>query len=363
MATSGGASNNIPDNTSCNIGRRTFLQQMGVGAVGSVVGTIVARHALAEQAFSAPTSAPATTQPTSQPAIDVGSIRDLPTRQLGRLKIQVPMLGFGTASMGHSFAEPEHFEQVVNAAIDAGIRYLDTARNYDIAEERLKPVLAKRRKEVFLVTKTWAKSRDDCLRSLEKSMTTMGVDQVDLCHIHNVGEYAKEGAIGKDSCLAGLQEAKKRGLIKHIGCTGHMKAADFVPILETGEIDVMMVAMNFVDRHTYLFEDLVLPVARKHDVGIVAMKVYGGVTGSWDGYKAKRPGRLVADEHRQDAFDYVLSIPNLAMCVVGMKTLDELRLAIHAVRHHKPLTGSRREAVLAKGARMAKEWGPHFGEA
>ena len=133
-------------------------------------------------------------------------------------------------------------------------------------------------------------------------------------------------------------------------------------MLETGEIDVLMVAMNFVDHHTYNFEEKVLPVARKHDVGIIAMKVYGGVTGSWDGYKLKRPGRLVSDEHRQDAFDYALSIPGLTTCVVGMKTLDELRLAIEAVRNHKPLNGERRDAVLAKGARMAKEWGPHFGE-
>ena len=152
-------------------------------------------------------------------------------------------------------------------------------------------------------------------------------------------------------------------MIRFIGCTGHQSVDNFLPVINTGEIDVLMCAMNFVDRYTYNFEEKILPTARKHNCGIVCMKVYGGVTGSWDGYKKQRPGRLVSDEHRQHAFDYALSIPGVATCVVGLKTLDELRLAIRAVRRFQPLDGSRLETVVAKGARMAKEWGPHFGRA
>ncbi len=57
--------------------------------------------------------------------------------------------------MGNAFYQAEPFEQVLEAAIAAGVRYIDTARIYDVAEERLKPVLARHRKELFLVTKTW----------------------------------------------------------------------------------------------------------------------------------------------------------------------------------------------------------------
>jgi len=340
-----------------NLGRRELLRQIGAG----VTGGVLAGHALAGE--DAGGAASTTSRPASAGAgAKVGTLRDLPTRRLGRVGIQVPPLSFGSAPMGHAFYAAEPFEEVVHAAIDAGMNYIDTARIYDVAEERLKPVLARRRKEVFLVTKTWSKTRDACLESLEKSMTLMGVDQVDLCHIHNVGAYETEEAIGKNGCLDGLLEAKRRGLIRFIGCTGHLKPHKFVPIIETGEIDVLMCAMNFVDRHTYNFEEKVLPVARKHDCGMICMKVYGGVTGSWDGYKKRRPGRLVDDEHRQDAFDYALSLPGVATCVVGMKSLEELRLAVEACRRFKPLEGRRREAVLAKGAKMAEEWGPHFGD-
>ncbi|HOQ88146.1 MAG TPA: aldo/keto reductase [Phycisphaerae bacterium] len=337
------------------IGRRQLLRQIGAG----VAGGVVVGHALGDGGAA---SRPASETGASGASAAVGTLRDLPTRRLGRVGIEVPPLSFGTAAMGHAFYQAEPFEEVMNAALDAGVKYVDTARIYDVAEERLKSILARRRKEIFLVTKTWAKSKDACLKSLDKSMSLMGVDQVDLCHIHNVGDYEPEEILGKDGCLAALLEAKKRGLIRFIGCTGHFKPHKFAAVIETGEIDVVMCAMNFVDCHTYNFEQKVLPIARKHNCGIVCMKVYGGVTGSWDGYKKRRPGRLVSDEHRQDAFDYALSIPGLATCVVGIKTLEELRLAIQAVRNFKPLEGERRRAVLAKGAEMAKEWGPHLGD-
>ncbi len=333
---------------SSEIRRREFLRQVGAGVAGATLTPVV---------LKAEAGGPAT-----RPS--VGTIRDLPKRKLGRIGIEIPPLSLGTAPMGHAFYQAEPFEEVVNAAIDAGVRYLDTAAIYDVAEQRLAPILAKRRKEVFLVTKAWDKTRDGALASLERSLRAMGVDRVDLCHLHNVGQYTREEAIGKGGLLEGVLEAKKRGWIKYVGCSGHLQVDRFVPVIDTGEIDLVMVAMNFVDRHTYKFEEKVLPTARKHNCAIVCMKVYGGVTGSWDGYKKRRPGRLAQDDRlRQEAVDYALSIPGVSTCVVGMKSLEELRLTIEAFRNHRVLKGSRREALLAKGAKMAKEWGPHFGPA
>jgi len=310
------------------------------------------------------TVAPALLRAAGQPASTqsaVGSIRDLPTRRFGRIGLQMPVLGFGTAAMGHAFYEPEPFEEVVNAALAAGIRYFDTAPIYDVAEERLGAMMSRIRKDIFLVTKTHARTSDEARRDLEASLKRLKTDHVDLAHLHNVGEIATEQAIGKGGGLEGLLELKRQGVVRHIGCTGHLRPARFIPVIETGQIEVLMVAMNFVDRNTYKFEEKVLPTARKHDCAIIAMKVYGGVTGSWDGYKNRRPGRLVGDADRQDAVDYALSIPGLTMVIVGFKSLEELRLTIQAVRNFRPLEGPRRDAVLAKGARLAKQWGDHFG--
>ncbi len=334
--------------------RRDFLQKVGAGFVS---GAMAASTLVAEADTPVPASGSA-----SDKSSPVGTIRDLPKRRLGKIGIEVPPFSIGTAPMGHAFYEQEPFETVLNAALDAGVVYVDTARIYDVAEERLRPILAKRRKGIFLVTKAWARTRDDALRSLEKSLSALGVDYADLGHLHNVGQYERDEALGKGGLLDGLLEARKRGWIRHIGCTGHINPKKFIEVIETGEIEAVMTVMNFVDRNTYNFEETVLPTARKHGCAIIPMKVYGGVTGSWDGYKKKRPGRLAVDDKlRQYAVDYALSIPGVSTCVVGVKSLDELRLTIQAFRNHKPLEGPRRDEVLALGRRMALEWGPHFG--
>jgi aryl-alcohol dehydrogenase-like predicted oxidoreductase len=330
------------------IGRRAFLRRLGAGVAGGAVAPAVL-EAEAEKLSTRPS---------------VGTIADLPKRKLGRIGVEVPPLSLGTGTMGHALLGAGPFEAIVNAAIDAGIRYVDTAPLYDVAEERLAPVLAKRRREVFLVTKVWARTRDDALGSLEKSLKTLSVEHADLCHVHNAGQYTRDEAIGKGGVLEGLIEARKRGWIKYIGCSGHFRPERLIPVIETGQIDLVMAAMNFVDRHTYNFEEKVLPTARKHGCGIACMKVYGGVTGSWDGYRKRRPGRLAQDGPlRQDAVDYALSIPGVSTCVVGTKTPEELRLTIEAFRNYRPLEGARRSALWAKGAEMAKQWGPHFGPA
>jgi aryl-alcohol dehydrogenase-like predicted oxidoreductase len=329
-----------------DIGRREFLQRAGVAAAAA--GALLGGAAAAEAESSAG-SAP------------VAVAAKLPGRRLGRLGIEMPVLGFGSAPMGHALYEAGPFEAVLDAALDAGVRYVDTSPIYDVAETRLAPLLARRRQEVFLVTKTWAKSRAAALQSLEASLRRLQVDTVDLCHIHNVGSYSRDEAIGPDGCLAGLREAKQRGWIRHIGCSGHSNVANFVPVIETGEIDLVMVAMNFVDAHTYPFQEIVLPVARKHDCAIACMKVYGGVINLWEGYRRAEPGRLAGEEFRQDAVDYALSIPGVSLAVIGMKSLDELRLTLAAVRGHTAVDGARRERLLAKGRELAAQWGPRYG--
>jgi len=325
-----------------SIKRRQFLRQVGAGMIGGAV----VRAA----------ESGATTQPS------VGTIKDLPTRKLGRIGIRVPPLSFGSAAMGHAFFTKEPFEEVAFAAIEAGVRYIDTAPIYDVAEERLAPVLAKHRKDVFLVTKTMKHNRDDCLRDIETSLKRMKTDHVDLVHIHNLGDYSYTEVTGKGGVLEALREAKKRGWLKYIGCSGHVRPHRFVPIIETGEIDLIMVAMNFVDRNTYNFEEKVLPAARKQDCAIVCMKVLGGAKGEhFSGYRKRAPGLLSEADVHQMAFDYAFSIPDVATMVVGLKSLDEIRLAIKAIRNRKPFEGPYRETVLAKGAEIAKEWGEHFG--
>jgi predicted aldo/keto reductase-like oxidoreductase len=339
--------------------RRAFLQRLGGGAAALGLGGAIGARA----------EAPSTSQPASEAASQPAerwspelTIRDLPKRELGRTGVHVPVLSLGVAPMGHAMYAADQFEPVVEAAIAAGIRYIDTAPIYDVADERLAPLLARHRDKLFLVSKTESPTRDGTLKLIEQSLRKMKTDRLDLCHIHNAGSYETQQVLGKDGMLAGIHDAQKRGLVRFIGASGHMRPARFVPILDTGEIDVLMVAMNFVDRYIYNFEQRVLPTARKHKTAIVVMKSIGGVQGGWRGYYQARPGQLIGRDYRY-AIRYAMEIPDMATIVFGAKTLDELAAVVQAVRGYKPLTSDEKAMLARRGQALAAQWGEHFGPA
>ena len=104
----------------------------------------------------------------------------------------------------------------------SGINHIDTAAGYGESEVRLRPWLADHRGEVFLATKTGERRRDDARAELERSLTRMGVDQVDLIQLHNLVEPDEwDVAFGPGGAVAALATARDEGLVRFIGVTGH----------------------------------------------------------------------------------------------------------------------------------------------
>src|SRR5262249_37445931 len=133
-------------------------------------------------------------------------------------------------------------------------------------------------------------------------------------------------------------------------------------IEETGEVDVVMIAMNFVDRHTYGFEETVLPVARKHGVGVMAMKVFGGVRGGVPGYGDAEPRPSQMDAGLLSAAGrYVVSLEGVTGLGLGPPAVEPVRRNIELVSAAKPLAGGEMKALLEKGKSLAAAWGPRFG--
>lgn len=131
--------------------------------------------------------------------------------------------------------------------------------------------------------------------------------------------------------------------------------------METGEIDLIMVAMNFSDRYNYKFEEKVLPVARRHDVAIVGMKALGGVP-NW-AYRDFKPGAFVDKKYYELALRYVWSIPDLTTMVLGLKSIAELRDALNAARNYKPLTKQESDWLATEGEKLARDRRKFFGPA
>jgi uncharacterized protein len=286
------------------------------------------------------------------------SAETLPQRRFGKTEERVPVIGLGTGPAGFGLPDDEAVN-LLHAAIDRGVTYIDTAPGYNRAQAQLGQILPSRRDEVFLVTKAYAASAREALEIHEQSLKDLKTDRVDLLYAHCIGSFEPEQLLAPDGIFAGLREAQRRGWTRYIGFTAHHQTRRSTVLLKEVEVDAVMLAMNYIDRHTYGFEEQVLPDAEGLDLGIACMKVYGGAKEM--NYEANRVSHLGERNHSL-AFRYALGLPGVAVAVIGMYTVEELERNIAWARSWEPLTGEERERLDTEGPAVAREWGPHFGE-
>ena len=207
------------------------------------------------------------------------------TVRLGRTNVEVSAAGLGCG--GHSRlgmtqgATAEAAADVVRAAIDLGITFVDTAPAYG-TQEAVGLGLDGRRDEVLLSTKVtlgregFSREASDLIgaaelvESLEASLRALRTDRVDVLHLHGVtlGQY--------DHCLAELlpemQRQQAAGKIRFLGITeafgvdtGHEMLTRALP---RDEFDVVMVGFNVLNPSARM---RVFPQTLKHDVGTLIM--------------------------------------------------------------------------------------------
>src|SRR6187551_955819 len=144
----------------------------------------------------------------------------LPVAPFGRTGHRSTRVIFGAAALGGM--SQERADATLAAVAGWGINHIDTAASYGASEDRLQPWLADHRGEVFLATKTGHRTGDAARAELERSLTRLGVDRVDLVQLHNLVEPDEwEVAHGPGGAVEALVQARDEGLTRHIGVTGH----------------------------------------------------------------------------------------------------------------------------------------------
>jgi aryl-alcohol dehydrogenase-like predicted oxidoreductase len=250
-------------------------------------------------------------------------------------------------------------------ALDLGVTYLDVAPNYGstgtgFSEEKMGPAIKDIRDKVFLVTKTEEATYEGTWRLLRQSMKRLQTDHLDLVHVHNFGETSRftdlDMVFGDDGTMGALREAKQKGVVRFLGASGHLHPSRFHAVLDTGEIDVLMNAVNFVVQHTYDFENKVWSRARRENLGLVAMKVLGGAGRGQQGY------RLPTEQYR-NAIRYALSIPGVSCAVIGMENIAELEQAAKVVTSLEPLSDEESHELAKLGLDLAatSTWKTAYG--
>ncbi len=153
---------------------------------------------------------------------------------------------FGAAALAG--IRQERADAVLPLLDEFGVNHLDTAAAYGDSELRLSPWLANRRADFFLATKTGERDGDGARASLERSLTRLGVDHVDLVQLHNLVERDEwEQAHAPGGAVEALARARDEGLTRFVGVTGHglRIAAMHLRSLERFDFDSVLLPYNF----------------------------------------------------------------------------------------------------------------------
>ena len=201
----------------------------------------------------------------------------LPKRKLGRTGEYVTMLGTGGYHVG--WTAERDAQEVIEAALEGGVRFFDTAESYSngTSEERYgKYLTPKYRDLVFLMTKSTGKNAKTVQEHLEGSLRRLKVDQIDLFQVHSITTPKDVDDRIENGVLDVLLKAKEQGKIKYLGFTGHQNPFAHTRMLErTKESDIFdttLIPVNVLDKSYYSFIQNVIPKALDRNMGILAIK-------------------------------------------------------------------------------------------
>jgi predicted aldo/keto reductase-like oxidoreductase len=190
---------------------------------------------------------------------------------LGKTDLQVSRIGFGGIPI-QRLTEAEAV-RVVRRCLELGVTFLDTANSYSNSEERIGKALKGRQEQAIIATKTAARDRETAREHLELSLNRLQVETIDLWQLHNVSTLeAYEQVQGPGGALETAHWALDAGLIRHFGITSHsMEVA--LEAAPSGLFETVQFPFNFVTNEAV---GKLLPLAREHDLGFIAMKPLGG---------------------------------------------------------------------------------------
>lgn len=190
------------------------------------------------------------------------------TTRLGRTNLTVTRTGFGALPIQRCGIEES--ARILRAAYNSGITFFDTARGYSDSETKIGYALSDVRSSIIIATKSGARNRAGVLADLEKSLSELRTDYVDLIQLHNPSDI--QNPDDPESAYAGIAEAKDKGMTRFIGITNHARDKAIAAI-ESGLYDTLQYPLCHISSP----EDLALiDLCRAADMGVIAMKPLSG---------------------------------------------------------------------------------------
>ena len=199
-------------------------------------------------------------------------MRPMPKRTFGRTGLSVSVLGFGGAPIGYLKTDRDRVSKILNFLLDRGVNLIDTAASYPGSEDVIAETIGHRRDQIVLVSKCGSKvdgvTGDDwspqlIAQTVDRSLKQLKTDRLDVMLLHS----CKLEVLQKGDAVAALAKARDAGKIRFAGYSGDNDAAAYAATLP--DIAVIETSISIADQANIAG---VLPVAKKHNVGVLAKR-------------------------------------------------------------------------------------------
>ncbi len=285
----------------------------------------------------------------------------LPKRKLGRTNEYVTMLGTGGFHIG--WTTERDAQEVIEAALEGGVRFFDTAESYSngMSETRYgKYLTPKYRDLVFLMSKSTGKDAKTVREHLEGTLRRLNTDHLDLYQVHSITTPEDVDSRIQLGVLEVLQKAKAEGKTRFIGFTGHQSPFAHARMLErtreSGIFDTMLMPVNVLDQTYLSFAKNVLPVALERNLGILAIKSLA------DGrfFASKEQAKWTSDDPLipnylsiKEAMYFVWSLP-VTVLISGNENATFMREKTALARSFAKLSEEQKSALIEKVSAIAR---------
>lgn len=270
------------------------------------------------------------------------------TRRLGRTghDSSVAILG----GIVFHFLDEDGAGELLHRALAAGVNHLDIAPGYFSAEETVGPHIPAVRDRLFITEKCGRTGYDDVRRNLDRTLSRLGIDAVDVYQLHGVTDL--DDLDRRDDAVRALRDAQAEGLCHWVGITGHnvTTPAAQLEALRRYDLDTVMFPVYprlWADADYRRDAEALLAEAARRDVGVMAIKATAARP--WTEGRERTATTWYEPQHDPAAVArgvrFALSTPG----VTGFCTPGDVRifdLALDAALTATPMTDDERAAAL-----------------
>ena len=253
------------------------------------------------------------------------------TRLFGKSGPAISQVGLGGEGVLRTFGRSQEARAVIEEAAGQGITYFDTAPAYSGSQSYYGSFWrshAPLRASIFQTSKSAERSYEGARADLKDSLSTLGLDRLDLWQIHDIRSRQDiEDIEGPGGALQAFLEARDAGLVRFLGVTGHHDPSILLYAVENWPVDSVLLPVNPAEAILGGFLDRVMPAAMDRGLAVIGMKVLGA-------------SHYISPQHGVTAellLRFALSQP-ISTAIVGCSSPAEVASLAETGRRFQPLS-------------------------